>query len=320
MSMIRDRLQKNLKRLAPWAERNRFEAYRIYDWDIPEYPFFVDRYKDALVVSDRGNESFERDQQHLDELMAALTELNLVNPERIHLKRRRAQTRFDKYQRHEEKNEFFWVQEGPAKLLVNLTDYLDTGLFLDHRPLRERVRKEAKDKKVLNLFCYTGAISVAAALGGGKVTSVDLSNTYLEWAEKNFKLNDLDTNQHAFLREDVLQWLRLQPKAALINQQPKASLETGYDIIILDPPIFSNSKKMTDLLDTERDHPTLVRDCMRLLNPGGVLYFSTNKNGFRLNPELTEEFRVQDLTEATIPQDFHRKKVHVCYRITVKPA
>lgn len=315
MSMIRDRLQKNLKRLLPWAERYHYEAYRLYDWDIPEYPFFVDRYKDSLVVSDRSNEDFARDQEHLEELLLALEELGLASTECIHLKRRKAQTRFEKYQRQEQKNEFFAVQEGPARLLVNLSDYLDTGLFLDHRPLRERIRKEAKHKDgrpkdVLNLFCYTGSISVSAALGGAQVTSVDLSNTYMEWTERNFKLNEL-AGPHRFLREDVLQWLKLQ----------KSGSETeGYDIIVLDPPIFSNSKKMRDLLDTEKDHPQLVRDCMRLLKPSGVLYFSTNKQGFKIAPELAIQFRLQDWTAASIPQDFHREKVHVCYRLTENPS
>lgn len=305
MSVIADRLRKNIKRLRPWANRLGFEAFRLYDWDIPEYPFYVDLYGDEWVVSDKSNSGFARDQQHLDELIKTLpllaTELGLAPDAKLHLKRRMTQTRTEKYEKSETAGERKVVREGPCRFWVNLSEYLDTGLFLDHRPLRERLRKETQGQEVLNLFCYTGSISVASALGGARVTSVDLSTTYLDWAQDNFRLNDLDPSEHHFIRDDVLQFLA-RPGAL-------------YDTIILDPPIFSNSKKMLDVLDTQRDHPKLVDGCMRRLKTGGKLYFSTNKQGFKIAPELNEHYHVQDITAATIPKDFHRPKVHVCYLI-----
>lgn len=306
MSMIEDRLRKNIKRLKPWADRLGFEAYRLYDWDIPEYPFFVDIYRDEFLVSDKGFDSSARDREHLQELLTALPQLQkdlgLAQVPPIHLKKRMTQTRTEKYEKTDQQGARKKIREGQAHYWVNLTDYLDTGLFLDHRPLRERIQKESKNKKVLNLFCYTGSISVAAALGGAEVTSIDLSATYLEWAEENFKLNNLKTEQHHFLREDILQYLA---KPA----------EKEFDLIILDPPIFSNSKKMQDTLDTQRDHTSLIEQCLQRLTPTGKLYFSTNKQGFKLDPSLQTQLKIQDITPSTIPKDFHRQKPHVCYEI-----
>lgn len=309
MSMIADRLSKNLKRLQPWAERLGFEAYRLYDWDIPEYPFFVDLYKDEFVVSDKGFESSERDRRHLDELMAALPriagELGLPANARAHLKRRMTQTRTDKYEKTDDRQEFKEIREGRARFWVNLTDYLDTGLFLDHRPLREDLLKEAQGLKVLNLFCYTGSISVAAALGGATVTSVDLSATYLDWARRNFTLNGLDPAAHEFLRADILKYL-------------DADGPREFDLIVMDPPIFSNSKKMTDVLDTQRDHAWMIESALLRLRPGGKMYFSANKQGFKLEPGLSEIADVRDITARTIPKDFHRQKPHVCFELRPK--
>ncbi len=311
MPMIEDRLRKNLKRLKPWAEKFGFEAYRLYDWDIPEYPFFVDVYKDEFLVSDKGFETSARDRQHLEELLTALPQLqkdfDLPQIPQIHLKRRMTQTRTEKYEKTDHRKELKRIREGRAFFWVNLTDYLDTGLFLDHRPLREMIQKEAAGKKIMNLFCYTGSISVAAALGGGAVTSIDLSATYLEWAEKNFDLNELPKTNHQFLREDVLQYL-----------EKPASPE--FDIIILDPPIFSNSKKMNDVLDTQRDHPWLIESCLLRLKPGGKLYFSTNKQGFKLEAGLSEIATIRDITAQTVPKDFHRQKPHVCFELIPMPS
>lgn len=301
MSMIFDRLQRNLKRLKPFVDRQNLEAYRLYDWDIPEYPCFVDSYKDHLVVSDRSRPNFERDQKHIQEILKSLGEL--FPQSRIHLKERRIQTREDKYQRLNEKNHRFAVREGELKFYVNATDYLDTGLFLDHRPLRQWVKEDSKDKKVLNLFCYTGSISVAAAKGGAWVTSMDLSKTYLDWAQDNFELNQIDPNDHRFFRADVCQYL-------------KAPVTDRYDLIILDPPTFSNSKKMSGHFDVQKDHEWMVKSCMARLTPNGILYFSNNREGFRLSKMIGETFKVQDITEKSIPFDFHRQKVHSCYRIS----
>lgn len=307
MSMIANRLSKNLKQLKPWAERFGFEAYRLYDWDIPEYPFFVDLYKDEFLVYDKGFETSARDRQHLEEILAALPviapELGLAATAPVHLKRRMTQTRTDKYEKTGDQQVFKEVREGAAKFWINLTDYLDTGLFLDHRPLREMVIKESKSLNVLNLFCYTGSISVAAALGGATVTSVDLSATYLDWARRNFTLNGLDPEKHEFLRADILQYL-------------DADAPPSFDLIIMDPPIFSNSKKMLDVLDTQRDHAWMIESCLLRLKPGGKMYFSANKQGFKLEPGLNEIAKIRDITAKTIPKDFHRQKPHVCFELT----
>lgn len=309
MSVIADRLVKNMKRLKPWAERLAIEAYRLYDWDIPEYPFFVDLYKDEFVVSDKGFDTSARDRAHLDELLAALPRLaeaiGLTPAAPVHVKRRKTQTRTEKYEKTGDAQEFKVVREGPARFWVNLTDYLDTGLFLDHRPLREMLRQEVRGLRVLNLFCYTGSISVACAQGGATVTSMDLSATYLEWAKRNFLLNDLAVEDHQFVRADVLNYL-------------ESDGVPEFDVIVMDPPIFSNSKKMQDVLDTQRDHPWMIEGALMRLKPGGRLYFSANKQGFKLDPGLSEIADIRDLTAQTIPKDFHRQKPHVCYALTRK--
>ncbi|PWU22054.1 MAG: hypothetical protein C5B49_01480 [Bdellovibrio sp.] len=301
MSMFSDRLQKNHHRLKPWADRQQTQAFRLYDWDIPEYPCSVDLYKDELVVADRGRAGSERDALHFQEVLFILKEQFPGAP--VHVKKRRIQTRTEKYQRLGQDENWKIIQEGPAKFLVNLQDYLDTGLFLDHRPLRHWIRKEAAGKRVLNLFCYTGAISVAAAQGGGSVTSVDLSERYLEWGRENFRLNKLEPGNHRFVGADVVSEL-------------SGPTREKYDLIILDPPTFSNSKKMERDLDVQRDHARLISACVRRVHRGGHLYFSTNKSDFRLDKDLLGRFKIADVSKASVPPDFHRSKTHRCYRVS----
>jgi len=199
------------------------------------------------------------------------------------------------------------VKEYKAEFLVNLHDYLDTGLFLDHRPLRQIVSKSAEGKKVLNLFSYTGSISVAAAVGGAsKVTSVDMSSTYQNWAKKNFEQNNIPLAQHNFIVDSALEYLE------------KASQR--FDIIVLDPPTFSNSKGMEEDFEVEKDQLFLVKHCLRLLDPNGVLYFSNNKRKFKISPEVLELANVQEITPRTIPEDYKDTKVHMCFKITHKTA
>jgi 23S rRNA (cytosine1962-C5)-methyltransferase len=174
---------------------------------------------------------------------------------------------------------------------------------LDHRPSRYKVFKLAKNKQVLNLFSYTGSVSVAAALGGGQVTSVDLSNTYLDWSKRNFESNQIELQKHSFLHEDVLQYLEDSDE----NER--------FDLIFLDPPTFSNSKRMKNVLDTQKDHVLMVQNCMRLLKPQGLLIFSTNKRKFKLEPELKNEFKIAETTSQTIPQDFHDQQIHTSFEI-----
>jgi 23S rRNA (cytosine1962-C5)-methyltransferase/23S rRNA (guanine2445-N2)-methyltransferase / 23S rRNA (guanine2069-N7)-methyltransferase len=219
------------------------------------------------------------------------------------IKKRERQEGLKQYEKLDQKDQTFTVKESQATFKVNLYDYLDTGLFLDHRPMRQKIYKTVSGKKFLNLFCYTGSVSVFAALAGAKTTSVDMSQTYLGWAQENFALNNIPSDQHSFINANVLEWLdRNQGKPA-------------FDVIFLDPPTFSNSKKMTDSFDVERDQELLVNECMSMLEPGGVLYFSNNKRKFHLSPAIKEQYKVRDITEESIPQDFHDKKIHVCFEI-----
>lgn len=306
MDMIKNRLEKNLKKLKPWADRQKIEAYRLYDRDIPEYPFIVDIYKNHYLVHDKSDPIKDKDKNHLPHVIEALKAIFECQDEHIVVKKRERQEGLQQYEKLGTKNETFTVRESQAVLKVNLYDYLDTGLFLDHRPMRQKVFKTAKDKKFLNLFCYTGSVSVFAALAGAHTVSVDMSQTYLKWAQDNFQLNDLDPAAHTFVNANVLEWLKLQKGHA------------AYDIIFLDPPTFSNSKKMEDSFEVERDQEFLIDACMSMLNAGGVLYFSNNKRKFKLSDKVSAQYHVKEITEESIPQDFHDKKIHNCFQITAK--
>lgn len=302
MSAILNRLEKNNKKLQSWAKRLPTDAWRLYDRDIPEFPFIVDIYLDYAVIWDRRDEFLDRNKNQLPELITALKQVRQITDEKIILKKRERQEGINQYERLAEKKELLIVREGAALFRVNLHDYLDTGLFLDHRPMRYQIQKTSKNKAVLNLFCYTGSVSVFAALGGGTVTSVDMSATYLDWAKENFKLNKIDPVSHAFIQADVLQWLENIPQKT-------------FDLIFLDPPTFSNSKRMQQTFEVERDQDFLVNACMSALTPEGVLYFSNNKRGFRLSPTIAAHYSVRDVSEETIPLDFHDKKIHRCFEI-----
>lgn len=301
--MIKNRLEKNYKKLKAWAERNKIEAYRLYDRDIPEYPYIVDIYKDHFLIYDKSEAFKDKDKNHLPHVVEALKALFKCEEENIVIKKRERQEGLKQYEKLDEKKQIFDVRESQALVKVNLYDYLDTGLFLDHRPMRQKVFKNAQGKNFLNLFCYTGVVSVFAALGGATTTSVDMSQTYLGWAQDNFKLNNIDTSVHKFINADVLQWLQNAPK----NQD--------FDMIFLDPPTFSNSKKMEDVFEVEKDQEFLVENCMKMLRPGGILYFSNNKRKFKLSETIQAKYSVKDITEESIPQDFHDKKIHVCFEI-----
>ena len=213
------------------------------------------------------------------------------------------------YQKQDNRGEYFQVREGAAALLINLSDYLDSGLFLDHRITRERVYRQARDKRVLNLFCYTATVGVQAALGGASaVINVDLSPNYLKWARENFLLNQLDDEQrYQFVRADIVE---------LLAQPSRFSLQADFDLIFLDPPTFSNSSRMQQTLDIQRDHASLIQQSMALLRADGLLLFSTNRRGFKLAPELEQRFDVSDITRETIDEDFKRNaKIHRCWEI-----
>jgi 23S rRNA G2069 N7-methylase RlmK/C1962 C5-methylase RlmI len=299
--MLAGRLKKNARHLARWAVREGVTCYRIYDRDIPEVPLTIDRYEGELVVA-----AWERDGDDpawLPEMLAAVARTLAIEPARIHARVRRRQKGLAQYERSDDRGERVEVGEGGLRFWVNLDDYLDTGLFLDHRWARARVGAEAAGKRVLNLFCYTGAFTVYAAAGGASATtSVDLSATYLAWAADNLALNRLADPRHELVRADVLAWLE-QPSAA------------RYDLIVLDPPSFSNSKKMRGVLDLERDHPYLVGACLQRLAPGGVLYFSTNHRSLKLAIDRRDDLVIEDLTRPSIPPDMRDAKIHRLWMI-----
>jgi len=310
-SALKNRILKNFKKIKPYITKNNIEAYRIYNKDIPEYPYLIDIYKNNCVIYEQGknlsDEDLEIKASHQSEISEAISDLFNISKSNQFFKTREKQKGSEQYKPLQPKSDnFFTINEGGLSFLINLERYLDTGLFLDHRPLRQFLTQNSLDKKVLNLFCYTGSLSVAAAKGGGTVTSVDLSSTYLDWAVENFRINNLDPKSHRFVKADILKKL-----------SDPSIVEEKYDLILLDPPSFSNSKSMEDDLDVLRDHPFLIDKCMKILSPGGELYFSTNKKKFQLAPEL-EKFQVKEITHWTIPQDFHHTNIHKSYVIKHK--
>jgi 23S rRNA (cytosine1962-C5)-methyltransferase len=307
-AMFRNRLTKVYRHLSKQAKRQGISCYRLYDRDLPEFPLIIDVYDDKVYLSEykaKHSLTEEAYEAWLNSSLQAIAETVQVPDDHIYLKqRRRKEGRLDQYQKTGEEAIFFSVQEGGLKFKVNLTDYLDTGLFLDHRITRGMVKAEAAGKNVLNLFCYTGSFSVYAAAGGAAaVTSVDLSKTYLGWAADNFKLNNLDDPaKHVFIHADVIAWL----------DDAKAD---HYDIVVLDPPTFSNSKRMDDFFDIQRDHVSLVNKCLRCMKPGGTLYFSTNYTKFQLEKESIPAAVINDITKATTPFDFEGKLRRWCYKM-----
>ncbi len=308
--MILNKLEKNLKKLGPWATRAKIEAYRLYDKDIPEFPFLVDVYKDFVVIFDK-TEEIDQGKNKDVEVVAAVKKLFQFTDEiastKIVLKKRERQKGLNQYQKLEHKNEKITVLENGVPVLVNLWDYLDTGLFIDHRPLRYFFLKNAKQKKFLNLFCYTGVVSLMAALGGAETVSVDLSDKYLDWAQENFKLNGLDTLKHRFIEQDVLQFIE--------HASNWPDYKHSFDMIFLDPPTFSNSKSMQESFEIERDQTKLILNTLKFLKHDGTLYFSKNKRKFKLDPLFETEYFVKNTSEKTIPQDCHDQKIHQSYEI-----
>ncbi|WP_146662725.1 bifunctional 23S rRNA (guanine(2069)-N(7))-methyltransferase RlmK/23S rRNA (guanine(2445)-N(2))-methyltransferase RlmL, partial [Enhygromyxa salina] len=321
-----NRLSKNKKKLRAWSKREGVSCYRLYEADIPEYNFAVDLYEAAdtgllhahvqeYAPPDTVDEGDAR--RRRGEALAVIREDLGLTRERVHIKRRERQKGAKQYAKLDDSGNEFAVREGPARLWVNLDDYLDTGLFLDHRPVRAKLREAAAGKQVLNLFCYTASVSVHAALGrASSTTSVDLSRIYLEWAARNFALNGLacvgpEEDQgyrrsrpaHELIRDDALEWIREQGSRR-------------WDLIFCDPPSFSNSKRMRGTLDVQRDHVEIIHRCAALLRPQGQLWFSTNLRKFKLDIEGLDGLVVEELS-GTIPPDFARNKtIHRCWVIT----
>jgi len=320
--MFANRLAKNLKRLRSWVAKSGVSCYRLYDADMPEYAFAIDIYRTVepeetwLYVQEYAAPAeieFEAVRRRRGEALAALPGATGVPPERIKLRTRRRTQRGEQYDRLGNRSDSHIVLEGGLQFIVNFDDYLDTGLFLDHRITRARLRQAAAGKRFLNLFAYTGTATVYAAAGGATATtSVDMSRTYLDWAQRNLARNvgfpppSADGRpQHDFVQADCVEWLR-----------DGARTSARYDLIFLDPPTFSNSKRMEGVLDIERDHPALIDACMGLLEPGGLLVFSTNAQRFRLEAALAGRYAIRDVSAATLPPDFERNpRIHRCFEV-----
>lgn len=346
MSAIANRLKKNWDKLKPWASKLEIEAFRLYDRDIPEYPSIIEVFGNHAVVWDRRDDVIDRDKdKNFDETIDAVIALGIPRINMVVKRRARQQPRgstaiispdsendggdeesFDveevapstqkpkgrQYTRRSRGSPEILVREGSHKFLVNLHDYLDTGLFLDHRLTRKLVADHIKKRtearlgtRFLNLFCYTGSFSVYAARAGATVTSVDMSPVYLAWSERNFIANNLMTSNHRFINEDVLAWMK---EGGARNSGP-------YDFIFCDPPTFSNSKKMEGTWEVSRDHKWMIEQCLHALSPDGVLIFSTNRRDFSLDESFREmeDYKVRELTRDTLPKDFHDAKARRVY-------
>ncbi|MFJ1339091.1 bifunctional 23S rRNA (guanine(2069)-N(7))-methyltransferase RlmK/23S rRNA (guanine(2445)-N(2))-methyltransferase RlmL [Pseudomonas caricapapayae] len=306
--MFANRLQKNLKQLGKWAKREQVSCYRLYDADMPEYALAIDLYQDWVHVQEYAAPRLidpEKAQARLFDALAAIPQALGIDQSRVVVKRRERQSGTRQYERQSTQGQFLEVSEGGVKLLVNLTDYLDTGLFLDHRPMRMRIQREAAGKRFLNLFCYTATASVHAAKGGARsTTSVDLSRTYLDWARRNLSLNGF-SDKNRLEQGDVMAWLQ--------------ACRDEYDLIFIDPPTFSNSKRMEGVFDVQRDHVQLLDLAVARLAPGGVLYFSNNFRKFQLDEHLGERYVVEEITAQTLDPDFARNtKIHRAWRIQAR--
>jgi 23S rRNA (guanine2445-N2)-methyltransferase / 23S rRNA (guanine2069-N7)-methyltransferase len=357
--MFANRLAKNLKKQQAWADRNGISCYRLYDADMPEYAFAIDIYRTiaeppvasvatgmqssaqsasparnsapstyaaAVAPQSRGEGSgltwlyvqeyaapseieLEAVRRRRGEALSTLSDVTGVDPDRIRIRTRRKTKRGEQYAKVQDRSDYHVVLEDGLKFVVNFDDYLDTGLFLDHRKTRARLRAGASGKRFLNLFAYTCTATVYAAAGGAASTiSVDMSNTYLNWAQRNFELNGLSPERNGLVQADCRNWL-----------QDEARNRERYDLIFIDPPTFSNSKRMEGVLDVDRDHPALIEGCMRLLAPGGLVVFSTNSQRFKLDESLTQRYDVVDISTKTLPQDFERNpRIHRCFEVRVR--
>ncbi len=304
--MFRNRLTKVFRHLGKQARRLNVQCYRLYDHDLPEFPLCLEIYGDKLYVAEYKRRHGMTEEAHdtwMEQTLTIAADVLSITKENIFLKlRQRKAGRLGQYQKYDTAQHELIAEENGLKFIINLSDYLDTGLFLDHRVTRQMVREQSQDKNVLNLFAYTGSFSVYAAAGGAaEVVTVDLSKTYLSWAEKNLHLNGFsEADRYKYVHADVKQYLKTIPGS-------------HYDIIVMDPPTFSNSKRMDDILDIQRDHPALVNDCLHGLKPGGLLYFSTNSRKFVLEQDKLKASSIKDITKATTPFDFEGRLWRWCY-------
>ena len=306
--MLANRLKKNKNQLSQWLGDKHIEAFRLYDADLPEYAVAIDCYQNHVHIQEyQAPKSIDPKKAllHLNHVLLAVQSVIQPKVEKIHLKTRQIQKDKQQYNKLNEQEDRFVINEHGRKYLVDLEQYLDTGLFLDHRWLRNQVQSESKNLKVLNLFSYTGTISVAAAQGQAKsVTSVDTSKTYLKWAEENFALNGLRNQRHQFIRSDVMSYLH--------------RCQESFDLIIADPPTFSNSHSRDEDWDVQKDHARMIDACMKLLSPKGVLYFSNNFRKFSLDIDIKDKYKVENITMKSLDPDFSGSKIHHCFALQHK--
>jgi len=299
-SPFKNRIRKNYRHVRKWAKRTTTDCFRIYDRDIKEYPLAIDFYAGKFLVQFI---SFDGDIEPKEEVEQVLSSIFGVAPENIYWRSRIRRKKLEQYEKLADEKEFFIVHEYGVKFKVNLVDYLDTGLFLDHRETRQIVARAAKGKRLLNLFAYTCSFSVHAALAGASFTkSVDMSNTYTEWGRDNFLLNGIPLQHHAIIRADCLKFLEEEKET--------------YDLIVIDPPTISRSKKMEEMFDIQVDYIELIAQALKLLNPKGTIFFSTNSRKFVFDNSLFEGCKIVEITEKTIPLDFHQQKIHRCWTIS----
>jgi 23S rRNA G2069 N7-methylase RlmK/C1962 C5-methylase RlmI len=313
VEIFTNRLKKRFKHLGKWARRNGITCYRVYDRDIPEVPLAVDLYGTYVHVSEYYSPHKDLPgpaERYSAAMLDAARRALGIQEDRAFYKQRRVTARGEQYERQEVDPVWAEVEESGLRFRVNFTQYLDTGLFLDHRVSRTMVADlvselaAATPVNMLNLFSYTGSFSVYAASAGALfTTSVDMSNTYSSWAAENLALNGFSPPHHRTVVEDVFSFL-----------QAEARHDTRYQVIVLDPPTFSNSKKMERTLDTQRDHGELLAACESVLAPGGLIFFSTNKRKFKLD-NLPRGLSATDITQMTIPEDFRNQRIHQAYLV-----
>jgi len=306
-SQIKNCIRKNYKHIRKWAKRTTTNAFRIYDRDIKEYPLAIEFYDGRFCVQyfsyDPTND--EPSPELKEEIDLLLHSLFGAKTDDIFWRSRIRRKKREQYEKKDEKKHFFPVLEYGVKFWINLEDYLDTGLFLDHRETRQMVAKMAKGKRVLNLFAYTCSFSVHAAFHGASLTkSVDMSNTYTDWGRRNFELNHLEEKTNPILREDCLRFLQKERQ--------------NFDIIVIDPPTLSRSKKMDQMFDVQLDYVSLIERGLKLLSPGGVIFFSTNSRKFKFDLSKFPAAEIREITKKTIPLDFSNQKIHLCWKITNK--
>lgn len=306
-----NRIRRNMRQLKSWRKKNNITCYRLYDKDIPEIPLVIDRYENRLHVAEYYRFA---DQDQTDReakfcyLLAGVCEALQISEENLFYKVRKKQKGEQQYRKQDDSGNRFTVQENGLNFEVNLSDYLDTGLFLDHRNTRQLIRERVTGKRFLNLFGYTGSFTLYAAAGGAASTvTVDLSATYLDWAVRNLLLNFKPDKRHRFIKSDVIQWL----------YDTLRSEHQLFDLVVCDPPTFSNSKQTTQDFDVQQRQQELLELIVKLTAEGGEIYFSTNFRKFKFAAELPGT-AIEELTPETIPQDFRNKRIHRCWRITVQ--